>query len=322
MATEAVDRFRELDAYRVAREWARFEGTPQRDLFRELRRRFLARHADSPGWVADLGSGPGRFSDALGPSSSPRLLLDISDLALRAARGRTPRVRRSRSHWSYARADLRHLPLRRARFGTVAALGNVLGFAGRDSDRILDGAAGLVAPGGSLLLEAVAGPGERARYLSRLPPGAVRRALVAPIGWVASKVEREGFAPESPRKLATSGAFRRFTSEELATRLEGLGFDVVERIAVAPALGPDPERIAAVRPDPVAWDGLLRLEERLGRSVERLGPAAAFLVAARRRSGPAVVPPEVQPAVRSDGVARTVARPRRRGAEPRTPTLK
>src|SRR5579864_6312733 len=51
----ARDRFRTLDSYRAAREWLRYEGTPQRELFRELRRRFIERHTRLAGWVVDVG---------------------------------------------------------------------------------------------------------------------------------------------------------------------------------------------------------------------------------------------------------------------------
>jgi len=64
--------------------------------------------------------------------------------------------------------------------------------------------------------------------------------------------------------------------------LESEGLEIEETLAVAPALGADPERVAAVRPDPAAWRRLLELEELLGRAPARWENAAALLVAARR----------------------------------------
>jgi hypothetical protein len=64
-----------------------------------------------------------------------------------------------------------------------------------------------------------------------------------------------------------------------------LGWVVLEAMAVAPALGFDPERIAAVRPVPRAWTHLLEVEEALGRIPERWEGAAAMMVALRRPEG-------------------------------------
>ena len=167
-------------------------------------------------------------------------------------------------------------------FDEVVALGNPLGFSEEAADAFLDTILSLVAPGGTLLLETVAGPGERATYLSRLPPGAVRRLLAAPTRAVLPRVEREGFRPEATARAAETKGFRRFGPVEVHSRLSRAGLEVVEAMAVAPCLGFEPSRVDAVRLDPTAWGHLLDLEEELGRRPARLRHAAALLVAAIR----------------------------------------
>src|SRR5271170_1617127 len=72
------DRFLSVDGYRANREWQRYLGTAQRDLFRELRERFLARHSPSALRALDVGSGPGRFTARLGAiPASQRVAFDI-----------------------------------------------------------------------------------------------------------------------------------------------------------------------------------------------------------------------------------------------------
>lgn len=268
----------------MGREWQRYEGTPQRDLFRQLRERFLDRHAASEGWVADIGSGPGRFSNRLGASPTRIVLLDLARPALRRAQqnlrpgepGPFPR-------YSFVRGDAVRPPLREGAFARVVALGNPLGFSGEGAERFLEAMLPRVAPGGTLLLEAVAGSGERSRYLARLPPGAVRRTLAAPINLLRRRVDREGFRAQPA--AAVSPEFRRFSPDDLVGLLAQRGFEVRETMAVAPALGLEPERVAAVRAEPSAWRHLLELEEVLGRQPDRLAGAAAYLVAAVR-TGP------------------------------------
>lgn len=273
----AHERFRQLDRYRVEREWKRYEGTPQRDLFRDLRVRFLDRHRSSGGWSVDLGSGPGRFSAHVGHEPQRTVLLDLSAEMLRFAREMHP----APASLPAVRADALAPPFRSGSFSTVAALGNPLGFSGGRSAEFLDRAAELVRPGGRLLLEAVCGPGESSQYLRRLPAGAVRRLLSAPVNLVRSRLQREGFRREPERKT-TGAEFRRYSPVELTTELRRRGLEVEEAVSVAPCLGSDAERVAAVRGDALAWLHLLELEEAMGRLPERQTAAAALLLAARR----------------------------------------
>jgi SAM-dependent methyltransferase len=271
----ARERFEALDRYRVDREWQRYEGTAQRELFRLLRVRFLRRNVAVGRWVVDIGAGPGRFLGAIGPPDADRIALDLSQEMLRRV-DLTTRPRPYR-----VRGDGISPPLAPGRFSDVAVLGNALGFAGADSERLLSEAEALVAPGGMLLLEVVSGPGERSRYLSRLPPTALARLLRAPVAALATRVGREGFA-EEPRRRRDTGDFRRFDPSDLSSRLVARGWQVVDTLAIAPALGPVAGSLAAVRADEKAWAHLLELEERVGRQPERWPRAAAVLLALSR----------------------------------------
>lgn len=285
---EAPERFRKADSYRARREWLRYEGTGQRDLYRELRERFLARHAVDGGWVLDLGSGPGRFLPFAGRAGSRRVALDISremlDLLPDAwATSGCPSPSPDR-----VRGDALHPPFERGRWSEVIVFGNTLGFAGKGGDQLFDEAEQLVSPEGTLVIEIAPAPGERSRYLARLPPSSVARLLRSPTRAVLGRLDREGFRSEPPRH-ATGESFRRFSVPELKDRLSRTGFEVIETVAVAPGLGPDAERIAAVRADAKAWPHLLELEEEVGRRPERWAGAAAVLLSARRPSSKRMV---------------------------------
>lgn len=179
-------------------------------------------------------------------------------------------------------------PFERHRWAEVVLLGNSLGFAGKAADRLLDEAEELVAPGGVLVVEIAPAPGERSKYLARLPPSSVARLLGAPVRAVLARLDREGFRTEPPRH-ATPKSFRRFAVRELQDRLQRAGWEIAETVAVAPALGSDPLRVEAVRTDSKAWLHLLNLEEEVGRRAERWVEAAAVLLAARRPSSKRMV---------------------------------
>jgi SAM-dependent methyltransferase len=273
-------RFLEWDEYRVDREWNRYEGTPLRDLYRELRERFLARHLPlTPGRSLEIGPGPGRFSRLIGHPADRVALLELSRTMLE--RIQTGPSMTGNGTLDLVQGDAVEPPFRPGRFHRVAMLGNVLGFAESDAPELLSRTAGLVELGGRLLLEFVAGPGERSRYLHRLPPGAIARLLVAPLRAVLPRVEREGFV--TARERETGGRhFRRMSATEIERRLAASGFEIRERVAVAPCLGNDASRLSAVRSIPVAWSHLLELEESIGRAPARLMHAAAVLMSAER----------------------------------------
>ncbi len=273
-------RFLEWDDYRVEREWRRYEGTPLRDLYRDLRERFLARHRPSQrGRSLEIGPGPGRFTRLVGHPEDRVVLLELSRAMLERIRLETGE--RAPSSLDLVQGDAVTPPFRPGAFHQVAMLGNVLGFAESDASALLTRTAELVGPSGALLLEFVAGPGERSRYLHRLPPGAIARLLAAPLRAVEPRVQREGFEPVAGRETGRRH-FRRFMASEIASRLRLAGFELREVIAVAPCLGNDASRLMAARASPTAWSRLLDLEEAIGREPARQTRAAAILVAAKR----------------------------------------
>ena len=186
------------------------------------------------------------------------MALDLSVEMLRRVerQGKTPP--------ELVRADGIHPPFRRAAFHEVVVLGNALGFAGVASDQLWAAAGELVVPGGCLILEIVAGAGERSRYLCRLPPTALGRLFRAPTSALLARVEKEGFALDLPRK-SDPGSFRRYNPDELKEAIARRGWWVEETLAVAPALGGDRERLEGVVGDPIAWSHLIELEEAMGR---------------------------------------------------------
>jgi hypothetical protein len=144
---------------------------------------------------------------------------------------------------------------------------------------MLDALIALLAPGATLLLEVAPGPGERSRYLHRLPSGAVARLFRSPPRAVALRVGREGFS-EEPSRRTKPGEFQRVDPAELGQTLERRGFQVDEVIAVAPSLGPDGPRAGVVERDTKSWGHLLEVEEIIGRMPGRWPSAAAVLLAA------------------------------------------
>ena len=276
-------RFRTLDSYRARREWQRYEGTGQRDLYRELRERFLVRNAAVDGWVTDLGSGPGRFLPFIGRDGSRRVALDISREMLNLLPEVWRTLDRTTPTPHRILGDARHPPFAPGTFSAVVVLGNAIGFAAADADLLLRGAMELVSPGGVAAVEIAPASGERSRYLTRLPPTSVARLLRAPIRAVLHRLDPEGFVLE-PTRHDSKPSFRRLSPTEVRSRFERNGWESLETLAVAPVLGPDPLRISAVRTDPKAWSHLLELEEEVGRRPERWGRAAAVLISARRPS--------------------------------------
>jgi SAM-dependent methyltransferase len=279
------ERYIRADPYRVEREWQRYEGTPQRDLFRTLRERFITRHAAIASWCIDLGSGPGRFTRTLGQRADRTVALDISGIALRTLGEKWSRASAGLPLPDRVRGDASHPPFPDGSSGLVALLGNTLGFTGSRADELLASAAGLVRPGGRLLLEIAPGPGEASRYLARLPVGSVGRLFAAPPAALLPRIEREGFRVE-PRRKSREGPFRRFDVAGVRSILRPKDWTALEISAVAPALGPQAARIEAIRSDERAWEHLLVVEEELGRRDARWTSAAALLLALQKTTGP------------------------------------
>jgi ubiquinone/menaquinone biosynthesis C-methylase UbiE len=275
----AFERFLELDRYRVEREWKRYEGTAQRDLFRELRSRFLDRHRALGPWTLEVGPGPGRFSAGVGSPTATHVLVDLSMEMLRFSREHLGKGSRP-GRYEFLRANGIQLPFPPRQFSEVVALGNALGFADESASTLLNRLAAAVSPSGTLIVEIAPSPGEESRYLRRLPPRAVGRLFEAPVSVVRARIEREGFVP-APSEWREGHRFRRVQTDEILQWMAKEGWTVAETLAVAPASGLQPERIQAVQDDPKAWSHLIETEEDLGRIPARQVTAAAVLVAAR-----------------------------------------
>ncbi|MFZ0699674.1 MAG: methyltransferase domain-containing protein [Thermoplasmata archaeon] len=231
--------------------------------------------------MLEIGPGPGRFTHRIGAESSRRVLVDLSEVMLRRAVTSPRDSDAERFAPDPVKGDGFRPPVRPDAFGEVTALGNVLGFAPEPFARSLQHLAGSVAPGGRLLLEIMPGTGERSRYLARLPPRALGRLLRSPVRGVRPRIEREGFAPVDGRTAKNHG-FQRRTPADIVRALAPSGWTMEEAMAVAPALGLDPDRVAEVRPDPSAWARLLEIEEGLGRLPERWERSAAMMLAFER----------------------------------------
>ncbi|HEV2449771.1 MAG TPA: methyltransferase domain-containing protein [Thermoplasmata archaeon] len=284
-APPAEARFQRLDQYRVDREWKRFEGTAQRDLFRELRVRFLRRNLPAQtGPVLDVGAGPGRFTPELAAAGEWILLLDLSALALREARQRLDSGGGQPAHaYGYVVGNGRRPPLRAASLAAVALLGNLVGFSGPRARELLEATAQLVGPSGQLTVELSPGGGELSTYLHRLPATAVGRLLASPPAAVLPRVEREGVVAVG-RDAPARTTFRRLRVPELQRWFEPLGLSLVAASAIAPALGADPVRCAACQQSPKSWHRLIELEEHLG-SLPARWTAASSVLAVFRRGG-------------------------------------
>lgn len=277
----ASQRFRRTDRYRAEREWKRYEGTGQRDLYRELRERFLLRHRADHGWVVDVGSGPGRFLPFVGTEACRRVALDISREMVRLVPTGWVASGASGAVPDCVLGDALRPPFAPQVWAEAAVLGNTVGFAGSGAERLFREASNLAAAGGVFVVEVAPAAGERSLYLARLPVSSLARLFRSPVRAVLNRLDREGFRAE-PARHATEASFQRMSAPSVHERLEASGFAIEETMAVAPALGPDAARIAAVRADPKAWSHLLELEEEVGRRPERWARAAAVVVAARR----------------------------------------
>jgi len=242
----ARERYLATDEYRARREWQRYEGTAQRDLFRELRVRFLKRHAVAAGWTLDVGAGPGRFTPYVGADGARRVALDLSPTMLSFRPEGTTLAGQSPPTTYPVVGDAARPPFARGRFHEVVLLGNALGFAGDDALALLGSVETLLAPGGILLVEIAPGHGERSRYLARLPVGAMARLLAAPPRAVIPRILREGFVSEPARHREAE--FRRLGASDLIADWQRKGWTLDEACAVAPCLGPSADRIATVRP--------------------------------------------------------------------------
>jgi hypothetical protein len=100
-----------------------------------------------------------------------------------------------------------------------------------------------------------------------------------------------GFQPYAPDRLAP-WEVKFYTVPEAARALDRAGFRVIDAMAVAPATAFQDRVLSVARRDKRAWEGLIRVEERLGRRPGAHDVGHGFIVSARRK--PSSRPPRGQ----------------------------
>ena len=274
----------------VDRERRRYSGSAWRRLVGELRSRFLTQRLPTgPGWVLELGPGPGRFTPEILGSGARVVAVDLSLPMLRGLGRRLP-AQRGGGRLRRVRAAGEHLPFGEGAFRAAVAYGNLLGFAGYDGGRLLGELARVVRPGGVLLLDVASPAAATSEFLSlAAEQRLLRRVLRDPdfffLTNVASPVDRIHL-PYAPKRLQY-WEFDFYTPRGAEEALNRSGFRTADRMAVG-AIAAYRERIAAIaRRDPRAWRNLIATEEKVGRRTGVLEAGHGFVIAAvRDRSRP------------------------------------
>ncbi len=304
-------RFRHAGAYEVEREWRRYEGTPQRELLRGVRERFLERAlrtaSEEVRWAAEVGPGPGRFTPLVGQGAERLLLVDLSTPMLRAAAERVEAGSGPSSEGGVdlVQADASRSPLKERSLDRVVALGNLVGFAGPRARSVLEGLARAVAPGGALVFETQAAVTFVPRFLDEAGPPELRRTFVSDPRHELPRLLREGWRPVPPPKPAgregsgdirgiggigslgglggTGPTFRFMARSEVSHLLSREGLNVVDELVAAPLLGGSPELLdTLLRSGGPGLRALLRWEETVGREREFLEAGGHLLTCAVR----------------------------------------
>jgi SAM-dependent methyltransferase len=280
-------RIRERFDLQVDREWRRYSGEAWRVLVRELRDRFLARHLPKgPGWVLELGPGPGRFTPTILASGARVVAADLSIPMLRALH-RRKNVRARSAHLRAIRAAGEHLPFRDGSFRGAVVYGNILGFSAGDGPLLLAELARVVQPRGVLILD-VSSPiaatteflslGARRRFLLRI----LRDPEYYLLSWIASSKTR-AHQPYDPGRMAF-WEFDFYTVPSAEAALKTAGFRSFDRMAVG-AIGAYRDRLTTIaRRDRTAWRNLIELEEGVGRRPGVLDTGHGFVMAALREA--------------------------------------
>lgn len=278
-------RVREQFDAQVDREWRRYSGDAWRILVRELRDRFLARHLPKrPGWMLELGPGPGRFTPTVLESGARIVAADLSLPMLRALHRRKP-IRARAVQLRPVRAAGEHLPFRDRAFRAAVVYGNILGFSAVDGPRLLAELSRVVRTGGVLIMD-VSSPiaaiteflssGARNRFLLRILRDPEHYLLSS----IASSKGR-AYQPYAPDRLAFF-EFDFYTVPAAEAALAAVGFRTFDRMAVG-AIGAYRDRLTAIaRRDPKAWKNLVQLEEGVGRRPGVLETGHGFVMAAVR----------------------------------------
>ncbi len=251
------------------------------ELRRTLAERFLRRNLEKvTGPILEVGPGTGRFSPVILSTGAPTVLLDLSRPMLRAARSHLRRQGLATRPWGYvlgAAEDFR--PFHEGSFGAVVIVG-LFGFFSHDGERLLGAAFRLLRPGGYLLVEGV-GPSNATFEIFPTASANARQIYREPDRFHFWSVIRNGYQPFDPEHFAP-WEFRFWRAPQLTRALEREGFEVVERMALAPTLGNQPEALRVYHRDAKAWNTLLLGEEEVGHWEECLGVGPTYLIAARR----------------------------------------
>ncbi len=286
--TGVPERFLAADRYRARREWDRYEGTPQRELLRRSRERFLQvnlRHAHRKfPRMLELGPGPGRFSPILARFTDRLLRIDVSRAMLKEARRHAPRGSpRADDRIADILGDAGQLPLPSRSVPCVVALGNLLGFAGDRGPDVLDEISRTLTPRGMLVLETMNPPAQVPRFVHRMSVTEWRRTVHEAVGYRLITLLREGWerAPQTlPRP--TPSTFSFISPEEVVDWLDDLGFEIGDQMVTAPLLGGEPSLVAEIsRGRTEILEEILRWEDYAGRRPEFLRWGGHTLTVAR-----------------------------------------
>ena len=267
---------------RVRVERHRLAGDPLRELRRTLVERFLVRNLrKTSGPILEVGPGPGRFTPVLLRFGRPTVLLDLSTKMLRAARDAVEgtRVRPRRKPWAYVRGAAEGFPMLRDRtFGAIVILGT-LGYLGFEGVQALQGAARVLRPGGILITETTCATGSVFEVFPGDPRGA-KTLLENPTRYHVWEIFRQGHQPFDPPRFAPL-EWRFWRPPEVTEAVERQGFEVLERMSVAPMLGNQVRLLQTLYKSRRAWNTTLAIEEDAGHRPECFGLGPAFLLSAQ-----------------------------------------
>ena len=239
-----------------------------------------------PGWVLELGPGPGRFTPTVLASGARVVAVDLSRPMLLAL-GRRQRFPSASFRLRRVRGAGEHLPFRPGAFRAAVVYGNILGFSAGGGDQLLAELARVVAPGGVLILDVSSPVAAITEFFS----AAARRRFLLRIlrdpeyylFSVHTNLRDRSHQPYAPERMAT-WEFDFYTVAGAESALTDAGFRPIDRMAVG-AIGAFRDRIAAIaHREGAAWKNLLEIEEVVGRRPGALETGHGFVMAAVRSS--------------------------------------
>jgi ubiquinone/menaquinone biosynthesis C-methylase UbiE len=175
------------------------------------------------------------------------------------------------------------LPIASRSFDTAVVLGNIVSFAAADGPVLLEELGRVVRPGGGLVVDFPT-PAASVQEFFHVAANRryLRRVLRRPGYYLVDRVLATGVQPLAPARMAR-WEFRFYTVDQARKELAQAGFRTVDVMSVAP-IAAHQDRIAAIaRRERRTWEGLLRIEELVGRRVGTLETGHGFVLAAVRR---------------------------------------